>query len=167
MFEHLVQLLGTYAVALIISGLVRLIWGANYRTMPEPSLFSGSVQLFGYSYARYNLFMIVAALVIGAAVYLMLYRTSLGRNIRAAVADSQLLSTTGVNVKQLFTTVFMIGAGLAGLGGVIVAPSPICTSKACSGAAPARAPCFQRLFRKFDIMLLMVIQVPPSLGSNT
>jgi len=121
--EHLVQLLGTYAVTLVISGLVRLIWGANYRTMPEPALLSGTVHVFGYSYARYNLFMIVAALVIGTGVYLMLYRTSLGRNIRAAVADSELLSTTGVNVKLLFTTVFVIGAGLAGLGGVIVAPS--------------------------------------------
>jgi branched-subunit amino acid ABC-type transport system permease component len=132
--EHLVQLLGTYAVALIISGLVRLIWGANYRTMPEPALFSGSVQLFGYSYARYNLFMILAAVVIGAAVYVMLYRTRLGRNIRAAVADSQLLSATGVNVKLLFTTVFVIGAGLAGLGGVIVAPSQAVGSTAASSA---------------------------------
>jgi branched-chain amino acid transport system permease protein len=121
--EHLVQLLGTYAVTLIISGLVRLIWGSNYLTMQEPPLLSGSVQLFGYSYARYNLFMIAAALVIGAGVYAMLYRTRLGRNIRAAVADSELLSTTGVNVKLLFTLVFVIGAGLAGLGGVIVAPS--------------------------------------------
>src|SRR5438105_14877485 len=71
--EHLVQLLGTYAVALVISGLVRLIWGANYRTMPEPSLLSGTVQLFGYRYARYNPFMIAPALVIAAVVYVMLH----------------------------------------------------------------------------------------------
>jgi branched-subunit amino acid ABC-type transport system permease component len=77
----------------------------------------------GYSYASYSLFMIAAAIVIAAGVWAMLYRTNLGRNIRAAVADPDLLNATGVNVTRLYTTVFVIGAGLAGLGGAIVAPS--------------------------------------------
>jgi branched-subunit amino acid ABC-type transport system permease component len=71
----------------------------------------------------YSFFMIGAAIAIAAGVYLMLYRTALGRNIRAAVSDPDLLSASGVNVARLFTTVFVIGAGLAALGGVIVAPS--------------------------------------------
>jgi len=121
--EHLIQLLGTYAVTLIVAGLVRLIWGGSYRTMVAPAVLTGSLQIAGFSYARYSFFMIFAAMLIGAGVYLMLYRTSLGRNIRAAVSDSELLSASGVNVKVLFTTVFIIGAALAGLGGVIVAPS--------------------------------------------
>jgi branched-subunit amino acid ABC-type transport system permease component len=77
----------------------------------------------GYSYASYSLFMIAAAIVIAVGVWAMLYRTNLGRNIRAAVADPDLLNATGVNVTRLYTTVFVIGAGLAGLGGAIVAPS--------------------------------------------
>ncbi|HYW24573.1 MAG TPA: branched-chain amino acid ABC transporter permease, partial [Terriglobales bacterium] len=121
--EHLVQLLGTYALTLIIAGLVRIIFGPNYRTMKAPDLFTGSVQLAGHSYALYSFFMIGAAIAIAAGVYLMLYRTALGRNIRAAVSDPQLLSASGVNVALLFTTVFVIGASLAALGGVIVAPS--------------------------------------------
>lgn len=121
--EHLVQLLGTYAVTLIVAGLVRMIWGGNYRTMRAPGFLSSSIQIRGYSYAEYSFFMIFAALVIGAALWVMLYRTRIGRNIRAAVSDPELLSATGVNVKVLFTTVFVIGATLAGLGGVIVAPS--------------------------------------------
>jgi len=121
--EHLIQLLGTYAVTLIVAGLVRLIWGGNYRTMLAPAILTGSLQIAGFSYATYSFFMIFAAMVIGAGLYLMLYRTSLGRNIRAAVSDPELLSASGVNVKVLFTTVFVIGAALAGLGGVIVAPS--------------------------------------------
>src|SRR5260370_6012855 len=67
--------------------------------------------------------MIAAAILIAAGVWAMLYRTNLGRNIRAAVADPDLLNATGVNVTRLYTTVFVIGAGLAGLGGAIVAPS--------------------------------------------
>jgi len=121
--EHLVQLLGTYALTLVIAGGVRLIFGSNYRTMRPPALFSGSLKMAGYSYSVYSFFMIGAAILIAVGVYLMLYRTALGRNIRAAVSDSDLLSASGIDVARLFTTVFVIGAGLAALGGVIVAPS--------------------------------------------
>ncbi|HKA12275.1 MAG TPA: branched-chain amino acid ABC transporter permease [Candidatus Dormibacteraeota bacterium] len=120
---HLVQLLGTYAVTLIIAGLVRIVFGPNYRTMKVPAQFNGSLGLAGFSYSVYSLVMIVAAILIAAGVYLMLYRTPLGRNIRAAVSDPELLSASGIDVGRLFTTVFVIGACLAALGGVIVAPS--------------------------------------------
>jgi len=121
--QHLIQLLGTYALTLIIAGAVRLIFGADYRSVKAPSLFSGHFVIAGYSYASYQLFMIGAALVIGAGVFLLMFRTALGRNIRAAVSDSELLSASGVNVARLYTTVFAIGAGLAALGGAIVAPN--------------------------------------------
>jgi branched-chain amino acid transport system permease protein len=119
--EHLVQLLATYAIALIIGGGARLIFGPNYRTTTAP--IQGSLTVLGYSYSVYALVMIIAAAVIGLAMYGMLFRTGLGRNIRAAVSDPELLNASGVNVTLLYTTVFVIGAGLAGLGGVIVAPS--------------------------------------------
>src|SRR5437870_13834210 len=93
--EHLVQLLGTYAVSLIIAGAVRIVFGANYRTIVSP--IPGHLDLGGYSYGSYSLFMISAAIAIGCAAWAMLYRTSLGRNIRAAVADPDLLNATGVN----------------------------------------------------------------------
>lgn len=121
--EHLVQLLGTYALTLIIAGLVRIIFGPNYRTVKSPALFTGSVSLAGFSYSIYSFFMIGAAILIATGVYVMLYRTALGRNIRAAVSDPELLSASGIDVARLFTTVFVIGACLAALGGVIVAPS--------------------------------------------
>ena len=121
--EHLIQLLGTYAVTLIVAGAVRLIFSANYRTMKAPDQFSGSLNIAGYRYSEYSFFMIFVAVVIAVAVYVLIYRTGLGRNIRAAVSDPELLNASGVNVARLFTTVFAIGAGLAALGGVIVAPS--------------------------------------------
>ena len=121
--EHLIQLLGTYAVTLIVAGAVRLVFSANYRTMKAPDQFSGSLSLAGYRYSEYSFFMILVALLIAVGVYILLYRTPLGRNIRAAVSDPELLNASGVNVSRLFTTVFAIGAGLAALGGVIVAPS--------------------------------------------
>ena len=121
--QHLIQLLGTYALTLIIAGAVRLAFGASYRTVKAPPVLSGHFAIGPFDYAIYQFFMIGAALLIGAGVYLMMFRTPLGRNIRAAVSDSELLSASGVNVARLYTTVFVIGAGLAALGGAIVAPS--------------------------------------------
>ncbi len=121
--EHLVQLLGTYALTLIIAGLVRIVFGPNYRTMKPPEVFGGSLSIAGFSYSVYSFVMIGAAILIAAGVYLMLYRSPLGRNIRAAVSDPALLSASGIDVARLFTTVFVIGACLAAMGGVIVAPS--------------------------------------------
>src|SRR5207302_440265 len=82
------------------------VFGANYRTIVSP--IPGHLDLGGYSYASYSLFMIAAAIAIGCAVWAMLYRTSLRRNIRAAVADPDLLTATSVNVTRLYTTVFFI-----------------------------------------------------------
>lgn len=119
--EHLVQLLATYAVSLVIAGGVRIVFGVNYRSMSPP--ISGHISILGYGYSTYSLAMIAAAIVIAAGVWFLMFRTSLGRNIRAAVSDPELLNASGVNVTRLYTTVFAIGAALAGLGGVIVAPS--------------------------------------------
>jgi branched-chain amino acid transport system permease protein len=121
--QHLVQLLGTYALSLIVAGVVRLVFGANYRSVRPPDIVSGSVTVAGFRYSGYALFMIAAAILIAIGVYLLLYRTRLGRNIRAAVSDAELLNVSGVDVARLYTTVFVIGAGLAALGGAIVAPS--------------------------------------------
>src|SRR5260370_25486246 len=125
--EHVIQLLGTYAVSLVIAGGVRIAFGANYRTVASP--IPGHIDVGGYSYASYSLFMIAAAIVIAVGVWAMLYRTNLGRNIRAAVADPDLLNATGGNVTRLYTTVFVICAGLAGPRGAIAAPSPAIGSR--------------------------------------
>jgi branched-chain amino acid transport system permease protein len=121
--EHLLQLLGTYALTLVFAGGVRLVFGASFRTIQAPSGLNGSIQIAGSGYSVYEFFQIAVAIVIAAGLYLLLYRTPLGRNIRAAVSDPTLLKASGVNVARLYTMVFMIGAALAGLGGVIVAPS--------------------------------------------
>jgi branched-subunit amino acid ABC-type transport system permease component len=125
--EHLLQLLGTYALTLVFAGAIRLIFGSENLSIAPPPGLRGSVLIVGHSYPVYRIFLMGAALVIALGLYLLLYRTGLGRNIRAAVSDPELLSAAGINVSRLFTTVFMIGTLLAGLGGALVAPSQAVT----------------------------------------
>jgi branched-chain amino acid transport system permease protein len=120
--EHLMQLLATFSLILIISGAVRVIFGADFKRVSAPDVLTGSIPVGGSTISAYQLFLIAVALAVVGALYALLYRTGLGRNIRAAVADPELLQLAGVNVPLLFTTVFVIGALLAGLGGAVIAP---------------------------------------------
>jgi branched-subunit amino acid ABC-type transport system permease component len=120
--EHLLQLLATYALVLIFAGGVRIIFGTENRNIGKPDFLNGGLSISGLTFPTYKLFLMVAAVAVAVALYVVLYRTSLGRNIRAAVSDPELLSSSGVNVPRLFTVVFVIGAGLAAFGGVLISP---------------------------------------------
>lgn len=121
--EHLLQLLATYGVVLVIADVVRFIWGPTNRSVAAPQALRGSITVVGESFPTYNLFIIVFAVVVGAALWMLVNRTSLGRDIRAAIVDPEMLAAVGVNVPRLFTIVFAVGAALAGMAGAIVAPS--------------------------------------------
>jgi branched-subunit amino acid ABC-type transport system permease component len=120
--EHLLQLLATYALVLVFAGAVRIIFGTQNRNIGKPDFLTGALNIAGLTFPAYKLFLMVAAVAVAVLLYFVLYRTSLGRNIRAAVSDPELLSSSGVNVPRLFTVVFVIGAGLAALGGVLISP---------------------------------------------
>jgi branched-chain amino acid transport system permease protein len=71
------------------------------------------------AYPFYRLVVLGAAIVIGVALWLLINRTRIGSMIRAGVDDRAMLSASGVNVHMIFAVVFALGAGLAGLAGVI------------------------------------------------
>ncbi|MBI2456967.1 MAG: branched-chain amino acid ABC transporter permease [candidate division NC10 bacterium] len=120
--EHVVQLLATYALILIFDDLVKMTWGAEYKSVSVPAAFAGSIGIGDRPFPIYNLFVIGWALLLAAGLWLLIYRTGLGRLIRAAVEDPEMLEALGVNIPRIFSAVFIIGAFLAGLGGVLVAP---------------------------------------------
>jgi branched-subunit amino acid ABC-type transport system permease component len=118
----LVQLTVTFAFVLIIGSLVRSIYGPSPRLTETPPLLRGGIDILGQGYPIYQIFLIVLAMVVAGALWLIMYRTSLGRMIRAAVDDPELLRMTGINVRWLFTGVFVLGSLFAGLGGAANAP---------------------------------------------
>lgn len=124
--EHLLQLLATFAVLLIISDAVRFLWGEQARTVRQPEFLRGPIRLtMGETvlvFPRYGLFLIAVAVVLAVGLALLINRTGLGRDIRAAVSDPEMLGMVGVNVPRLFTSVFALGSALAALGGVLAAP---------------------------------------------
>ncbi len=121
--EHLLQLLATFAIVLIVSDLVRLVWGEENLSVTRPAALAGSVEILGSPFPIYNLFIVGLALVAGGGLWVLINRTGLGRDIRAAIVDPEMLGGVGVNVTRLFTGVFVLGSGLAGMAGAVAAGS--------------------------------------------
>ena len=120
--EDLYQLLLTYALVLILGDAARILWGTQQLAMPRPPGLADSFMLFGAVVPAYNCFIILLGPVIAIACWLVLSRTGIGRMIRAAAYDREMLSALGADVGRLYTLMFVGGSFLAGLGGALVTP---------------------------------------------
>lgn len=122
--EHLMLLLLTFAFSLVFGDLVKMVWGTEYKSVPVPRVFEGSVELFrGMSFPRYNLFLLMIGPVVAIALWFIVNKTKIGKIARAAAIDREMVGAVGINVSWVFAIVFVIGCFLAGLGGALVAPT--------------------------------------------
>ena len=115
----LAQLLVTFAFVLIIAGIVRKVWGTSGESPDPPPFLRGGIRILEEAprVPKYQFFLMGLAVVVAIALWALLYKTGLGRMIRAAVSDPELLALSGVNVRILFTGVFALGCFFAGLAG--------------------------------------------------
>jgi branched-chain amino acid transport system permease protein len=116
---ELFQLLSTFALVLVISDAALFIWGPQDLLGPRAPGLRGSVELLGRHLPSYDVFLIFIAPAMLILLLLLLRKTRFGRLIRAATQDREMVGALGVNESLLFTAVFALGAGLAGLGGAL------------------------------------------------
>jgi branched-subunit amino acid ABC-type transport system permease component len=122
--EHLMLILLTFAFSLVFGDLVKIVWGGEYKSVPVPYMFQGFVPLFGgLPFPLYNLFLLGCGPIIAFLLWLLVNKTKIGKIARAAAVDMEMVGAVGINVSWVFAIVFVIGCLLAGLGGVLVAPT--------------------------------------------
>ncbi len=119
---ELLQLLATYALVLITRDLCLAIWGPADILGPRAPGLGGAVALAGGAVPGYDLLLIAIAPLVLGALWLLLSRTRLGLQVRAAAQDREMLDAMGVDPRRLYTAVFALGAGLAALGGALQMP---------------------------------------------
>jgi branched-chain amino acid transport system permease protein len=119
---ELLQLLATFGVVLIVQDAAQAIWGAEDLPLPRPPWMRGFVAIGGERFPFYDLVLIAAGPVVLGALWLLLHRTRFGTLVRAATQDRDMVAALGVDQRVLFTAVFALGAGLAGLGGALALP---------------------------------------------
>jgi branched-chain amino acid transport system permease protein len=119
----LMQLLVCYAVVLIFDDIVKIVWGPEFRAMGMPAAFQvPPLFIAGGVVPPFYAVLIGIAALIAIVLSLGLSRTRLGKTVRAAAVNRQMVSALGVNTTVLFAIVFAIGGGLAGLAGALAGP---------------------------------------------
>ena len=121
--EHLMLLLFTFALMLILGDLVKIVAGAEYRSIMAPPVFEGSVDIFGSSFPRYNIFLLIVGPLVAIGLWLFTNKTKTGKIARAAAVDIGMVDAIGINVSWVFALAFVLGCFMAGLGGALVAPT--------------------------------------------
>jgi branched-chain amino acid transport system permease protein len=116
------QVLVTLGISFIIADLCLIIWGGDPIPLPTPPALQQPLQVAGLMFPAYRLVVVGIAVATAIALYFLMERTRLGAMIRAGVDDMQMARAVGIPVSRLFTTVFCLGAALAGAGGIIGGP---------------------------------------------
>jgi branched-subunit amino acid ABC-type transport system permease component len=120
--EELYQLLFTYALVLILGDAAKFLWGVDQLSVSTPPVLGGGVEIFGTTQPLYTLFIIAIGPAIAIAGSLVLNRTGIGRLVRAAQMDREMLGALGANVGMIYTGMFVFASFLAGLSGALVTP---------------------------------------------
>lgn len=121
-YDHIFQLILTFALVLVIDNGVRIVWGTEFRSISVPPSLAFNVDILGRSFPGYNLFLIGSGIVVALVIWIAFERTSIGRTVRAASENREMTSALGIDVPIVFTIVFFVGSVLAGLGGALAAP---------------------------------------------
>jgi branched-chain amino acid transport system permease protein len=119
---ELSQLLATFGVVLMTQDIAQKIWGAEDLALSRPRWMRGFVEILGSRFPLYDLVLIAAGPCVLGALWLLFARTRWGTLVRAATEDRDMVSALGVDQRMLFTSVFALGAALAGLGGALSLP---------------------------------------------
>ena len=116
------QVLVTLGISFIISDACLVVWGGDPIPVSTPALMRSPTFLFGFAFPTYRLVLVGLAVVAAVALYALLDWTRLGAMIRAGVDDMQMTRAVGIRISRLLTAVFCLGAGIAGMGGVLGGP---------------------------------------------
>lgn len=115
-------LMVTFGLAVVMSEVIRLIWGAHPLGAGIPDFLRGIVIVLDQPFPIYRVFLIVLGIAAAIAVWQFLERTRAGLLIRAVSQNSEMVHALGVDVDMVRTSVFGIGCAMAALGGALAAP---------------------------------------------
>jgi urea transport system permease protein len=115
-------ILATWGIGVILQQIVRLSAGGELRYVEMPAMMAHSLTILGVHVPAYRVFIFIFVGLLFAVTWYLMYRTSIGTQLRAIIQDRSVASCFGINSNRVFSLTFAYGAGLAGLAGALVAP---------------------------------------------
>ena len=121
--DHLQQVLLTFALILVFNEIQQSVWGSHPLSIPTPAYLSASVKITeGLSYPVYRLALMLICLALAMAMVFVIQKTRVGRMIRAAESNREMVEALGFDARILFRLVFAAGVALAATAGILAAP---------------------------------------------
>jgi branched-chain amino acid transport system permease protein len=119
-FGILGPLVLTFGLEIVFVEAVTLLWGKQPVAYEVPrSLDFALFSLYGIDYSAYRAFTLAMTLLVLAALYVLLKRTRVGTTVRASLSHPDIVNALGHDLPRLRTSVFALGAALAGLAGAL------------------------------------------------
>lgn len=125
-------LLATWGIAILIQQAVRLELGLSFlgihiqglgpglQKVDVPSMLQGTFSIGGTEINRYRAFIILVTVLLTFATWLIMYRTSIGTQVRAIIRNPKMAAACGIDVARVNALTFAFGSGLAGIAGVMM-----------------------------------------------
>jgi branched-chain amino acid transport system permease protein len=117
----IMSLLATFALSTIIVNISILIWGGGYRGLP--TVLGGSIAVAGLDIPLSRLVSFLVAMAATLGVWWFLQATRYGKAIRSVSQAPELAVISGISINQVRNVTFALGAAMAGLAGVLLAPT--------------------------------------------
>ncbi|KAI3610926.1 Broad-specificity amino acid ABC transporter, permease protein 1 (plasmid) [Cupriavidus necator H850] len=121
--DHLYGLLLTFGLALIIEGLFRFQFGVSGQPYSIPDEVAGAFNLGFMIMPKYRAWVIGASLTVCLLTWFTIEKTRIGAYLRAATENPSITQAFGINVPVMVMMTYAFGVGLAGLAGVLAAPT--------------------------------------------
>ncbi|MBO1077225.1 branched-chain amino acid ABC transporter permease [Roseomonas marmotae] len=124
----------TFALALFIEAVIRLVWGTGSYPFSAPPFLRGFLEYGPLLITQYRLAVVVVTVLLLGLLWLLLVRTPFGRILRAGSRDPEMVGLLGINFPRVLTGAFGLGCLLAGVAGVLAAPLWSVTPSMAAGA---------------------------------
>jgi urea transport system permease protein len=125
-------LLATWGIAILIQQAVRLEFGLSFfgihiqglgpglQNVSVPAYLQGTFAIGGAEINRYRTFIILVTAILALVTWFIIYRTSLGTQVRAIIRNPKMAAACGIDVTRVNALTFAFGSGLAGVAGVMM-----------------------------------------------
>src|SRR5882762_2876207 len=125
-------LLATWGIAILIQQAVRLEFGLSFfgihvqglgpglQNVSVPAFLQGTFPLGGADINRYRTFIILVTAALALATWFIIYRTTMGTQVRAIIRNPKMAAACGIDVTRVNALTFALGSGLAGVAGVMM-----------------------------------------------
>ena len=117
--SHLDQVLFTIGLTFIMVAAASYVFGPSQQPVRLPAFLTGQTAILGIEVSGYRLFLIGCGVLLTVGLGALFTRTRFGARIRAAVENQRVAGALGIHVDRVFSAAFVLGSGLAGLGGAL------------------------------------------------